>query len=96
MMDGETKTVRVIVSGRVHGVWFRAWTRETAEELGLKGWVRNLADGRLEAVFSGPATDVNHMLDALWQGPPLSEVAQIVEGLAPDEEFEGFKVRPTV
>jgi len=94
-MDYEQKTVRVIVEGRVQGVWYRAWTAETAQELGLTGWVRNLRDGRVEAVFSGPEAVVNQMLDALRQGPPLAEVTRIVEGLAPDEDFSGFAVRPT-
>lgn len=95
-MGGERKTVRVIVEGRVQGVWYRAWTAETAQELGLTGWVRNLHDGRVEAVFAGAEADVNHMLDALWQGPPLAEVTRIVEGLAPDDDFASFAVRPTI
>ncbi|MBT6510918.1 MAG: acylphosphatase, partial [Rhodospirillaceae bacterium] len=53
-MQHERK-VRVCITGRVQGVWYRAWTTEEASELGLDGWVRNRRDGTVEAVFAGDA-----------------------------------------
>ena len=50
----DTITVRVRISGRVQGVWYRGWTVDEARRLGLSGWVRNRRDGSVEAVFSGP------------------------------------------
>ena len=72
-----TTTVRVVVSGRVQGVWYRAWTEKTAKGLGLAGWVRNRRDGSVEAVLSGDAAVVEAMLAALWEGPPLAQVSAV-------------------
>ena len=57
MSQSETKTVTVKIEGRVQGVYFRAWTYETAQSLGLDGTVRNMTDGSVEAVFAGPVRD---------------------------------------
>ncbi|MGF1592829.1 MAG: acylphosphatase, partial [Kiloniellaceae bacterium] len=64
-----TTTLRVVVSGRVQGVWFRAWTEREAKALGLDGWVRNRRDGSVEAVLAGPDDAVAAMVAALWEGP---------------------------
>jgi acylphosphatase len=65
---------RVIVSGRVQGVWFRESTRQRASELGLSGWVRNLPDGRVEALFEGKRDAVAAALVFVREGPPLASV----------------------
>ena len=65
---------RVLVSGRVQGVWFRESTRERARQLGLSGWVRNLRDGRVEALFEGERAAVDAALDFVREGPPLARV----------------------
>lgn len=77
MSDQPTKTVRVIVEGRVQGVWFRGWTLEQATRRGLGGWVRNRADGTVEVLIHGPKASVNDLLDALWQGPPWARVDRV-------------------
>ncbi len=88
-------TVRVVVSGRVQGVWYRAWTEQQARALGLDGWVRNRRDGTVEAVLSGAPEVVEKMIQALWDGPPLAKVAA-VDRFAHGEIVEpGFAVRPT-
>ena len=60
-MTDRTKTVEVRIYGRVQGVWYRAWTKQSAEELGLAGYVRNRRDGTVEALFSGPEDAVDEM-----------------------------------
>jgi acylphosphatase len=72
-----TKQVHVWVTGRVQGVFFRAATRDQAQRLGLEGWVKNLRDGRVEALFAGPEDKVNQMLAWCRQGPPHAHVADL-------------------
>ncbi|QDP19836.1 acylphosphatase [Sphingomonas xanthus] len=64
----------VRISGRVQGVFFRAWVREQAEGLGLAGWVRNCADGTVEAELEGEEDVVSQMIDRMQSGPPLARV----------------------
>ncbi len=77
MTAGHTCT-RVRIRGRVQGVWFRAWTKEKAEGLGLDGWVCNRTDGSVEAVFAGPDANVRAMIEACHEGPPLASVDDVV------------------
>ncbi len=76
-MPSPEQSVRVVIKGRVQGVWYRGWTVETAQALGLHGWVCNLDDGSVEAVFSGPARDVDAMLARCHQGPPAARVSSV-------------------
>lgn len=76
-MSGARKSEHVRIEGRVQGVWYRAWTARNAEELGLDGWVRNLDDGSVEAVFAGPAGDVDAMIGRCRQGPPAARVTAL-------------------
>jgi acylphosphatase len=66
--------VRVVVSGHVQGVFFRARCAERARRLGLGGWVRNLPDGRVEAVFEGTEPQVDRMIEWCGRGPPGARV----------------------
>jgi len=85
--------MRVIVSGRVQGVFFRAYTREAAQSLKLTGWVRNLPDGKVEAVFEGEDNNVQAMLEWCRKGPPHAIVNHIE---AAEEsctgEFRDFRI----
>lgn len=65
---------QVFASGRVQGVWYRAWTCQEAEVLGLTGWVRNLRDGRVEALLVGEEAAVAEMLARMRSGPKLAQV----------------------
>ena len=67
----------VIVSGRVQGVFFRDTCRQTAQRLGLRGWVRNRADGTVEAVFEGDPADVDDAVRWCRQGPPQAHVTHV-------------------
>jgi acylphosphatase len=69
--------VHVFVSGRVQGVFFRAETVDMADRLGLGGWVRNLPDGRVEALFEGEKEDVEKALDFCRRGPPHADVQNL-------------------
>jgi acylphosphatase len=69
--------VHVVISGKVQGVWYRASTKKKAEELGLTGWVKNTADGNVEAVFEGDASMVDEMVAWCWIGPPLARVTDV-------------------
>jgi acylphosphatase len=88
------KRVHVWISGRVQGVFFRAYTRDAALEAGVTGWVRNLSDGRVEAVFQGDPERVERMLAWCHQGSPGSRVDQVQMREEPvQEEFTGCEIR---
>lgn len=73
--------IRVYISGKVQGVYFRAYTKGMADQLGLNGWVRNLQDGRVEALFQGSAGHITKILGWCRQGSPNSKVDSLqVEG----------------
>ncbi len=80
------------VSGDVQGVGFRWYTREQALTLGLTGWVWNLPDGRVEAVFEGEPDAVERMLEWCRSGPPLARVRSIEVAEEPPEGEEGFRI----
>ncbi|HJO97882.1 MAG: acylphosphatase [Rhodospirillales bacterium] len=88
--------VRATFEGRVQGVWFRAWTTEQAVARGLNGWVRNRADGTVEALFAGPADVVEDMIAACRQGPPAAQVTSVTTEPAEDPGETGFRQLPTV
>jgi acylphosphatase len=68
---------RVIIDGRVQGVFFRAHTQDMALSFGLKGWVRNRRDGRVEAVFEGDKEKVDQMIQWCHQGPSEARVTKV-------------------
>lgn len=69
--------LRVLVSGKVQGVWFRESTREEADRRGVAGWVRNLPDGRVEATFEGDPVQVEAMVAWCGHGPPNAGVERV-------------------
>jgi acylphosphatase len=71
------KRIHVIISGRVQGVAFRAYTRKEAAILNLTGWVKNLRDGRVEAIFEGEESQVEAMHRWCEHGPPLARVTGV-------------------
>lgn len=84
----------VFISGRVQGVFFRANTAEKARDLKIKGWVRNLPDGRVEAIFEGDEDKVKEMIDWCHHGPPAARVDD-VQVIWEDfkNEFYDFSIR---
>ena len=84
---------RVVVSGRVQGVFFRDTCRRMAVSNGVAGWVRNLADGRVEAVFEGPEAAVRSLVEWARHGPDLAEVASMDVRAEPPEGLRAFDIR---
>ncbi len=85
------KIVRAVVTGKVQGVWFRAWTVKEAQKRNLHGWVQNLQDGSVEALFAGDPAMVDAMVTACHQGPPLAKVANVAVSDATGEAIpDGF------
>ena len=86
--------VRVRITGRVQGVWFRAWTVNVARDLCLDGWVRNRTDRSVEAVFCGPAA---RMIANCGEGPPAAAVETVTHETIEVEDLvgQGFHQRPT-
>jgi acylphosphatase len=86
----------VLVGGRVQGVFFRSETGFHARRLNIKGWVRNLADGRVEAVFEGDESNVKQLVDFCRRGPPGAKVTSVnVSWETYAGEFSGFEVKNT-
>jgi acylphosphatase len=84
---------RVLVSGRVQGVFFRATTRDRARETGVDGWVRNLDDGRVETAFEGPTDAVESMVEFCREGSDAARVEDVEVEYGEPEGEDGFRVR---
>ncbi len=83
---------RVLVSGRVQGVYFRDTCRRLALRHGVSGWVTNLPDGRVEAVFEGPAEGVHRLVDWARHGPDLAVVADVAVLAEEPEDLRTFLI----
>ncbi len=91
---GEARTRRrVVVRGRVQGVFFRASTRERAQQLGADGWVRNRSDGSVEAVFEGSPDAVEALVRFCRTGPGIARVDHLDLFEEAPEGLEGFRLR---
>jgi acylphosphatase len=87
------KTVHVIIEGRVQGVFFRDYSRRQANKLKLKGWAKNLPDGSVEIMISGPQDKVATMIEWFQVGSPLSTVSSVhVEEVLLTEELHAFTI----
>ncbi len=87
------KRYHVFVSGRVQGVFFRNTTRKKAQELGVNGWVKNLEDGRVEAVFEGSKEKIDAMIEFCERGPRLANVEKVEVSEEEPENLNTFKVK---
>lgn len=85
--------VRVLVSGRVQGVWFRESCRQEATAVGVGGWVRNLADGRVQAELEGPSAAVARVVAWCREGPPRARVDDVRTEMVEPVGERGFRVR---
>ena len=94
-MPARMETVRLIVTGRVQGVGYRLWTTRIAARLGLRGWVRNRADGSVEAVVTGPLEAVEAIVEASREGPYGARVTDVTVTPDRDDGSIGFTARRT-
>jgi acylphosphatase len=86
---------RILVRGRVQGVFYRNWTVQAARGLGLTGWVRNRRNGEAEILAIGPGRQVEALIEACRNGPPHASVAEVDATEAEPEPLAGFEKRPT-
>lgn len=86
---------RLIVHGRVQGVWFRGWTVDQTRALGIDGWVRNRREGTVEILASGPETAVEALISRCREGPPAARVERVEVEEADETPRPGFEQRPT-
>ena len=84
---------RVVISGRVQGVFFRDTVRSVAEREGLAGWVRNNPDGTLEAVFEGAPAAIDRAVALCHEGPPAAQVQRVEAFDEPEEGLGTFRIR---
>ena len=86
--------IHAFISGIVQGVFFRSETRKVAKNLGIKGWVRNLPDGRVEVVAEGEKDKIDNFMEFLKKGPPVSRVDNVDVKIEDyKDEFEDFDIR---
>lgn len=94
--EADHLALKAHITGRVQGVWFRAWTRDEAAGLGLAGWVRNRRDGSVEAVFAGPRPQVEEMVRRCHHGPPAAVVDRVETTPVAGIDMDFFDIRPTM
>lgn len=93
-MSDSKLCMHCFVSGRVQGVSFRHYARQEALRLGVEGWIRNLADGRVEVMVYGEAKPVEKLCGWLHNGPILARVTEVqCEKTEPSSDLEGFSIR---
>ena len=88
--------VRLLIEGLVQGVGFRGWMEEQARAHAVRGWVRNLKDGRVEAWLEGDTKPVELLVKSARIGPRFADVSKVLTEEQPDEGCERFEVRETM
>jgi len=86
------KSVRLYIEGTVQDVFFRGFVKENAEHCNVKGFVRNLEDGRVETFLEGDANDVNALVEIVKKGPKHSQIKRVVVKPERFQDFKNFKV----
>lgn len=85
--------VQVLILGKVQGVGYRQWTVRKARELGLKGWVRNLSNGHVEATFEGEKNIIEQMIKSCHTGPSNARVTEVIVKTKTPDFLEGFEIK---
>ena len=86
------KSIRLYITGTVQGIFFRAFLKENAERYNVKGFTRNLEDGRVEVFLEGNVDDVNKMIILCGQGPKHSQIRKVEEKQERFQDFKTFKI----
>lgn len=92
IIDEMKKAVKIIIKGSVQGVLFRGYIKDGAENLGLKGFVRNLEDSNVEVFVEGDIDNVDKMFEHCKKGPKHAEVKEVIITEEPFQDFKEFKV----
>ena len=93
---GDIIARRILVRGRVQGVFFRNWAVQTAARFGVNGWVRNRGDGSVELIACGSPRSVEEMIAACAVGPPAARVEEVIVAEAEKPGVDSFEKRPTL
>ncbi|MFZ2330225.1 MAG: acylphosphatase [Atribacterota bacterium] len=92
--ENDRVCAHILVSGRVQGVAFRYYARNMAYQLGVGGWIKNLANGQVELVVDGSKNSVNEMIEWCKQGPRMAQVENVeVDWLPCSVEYSHFQVK---
>jgi acylphosphatase len=94
--QSDVRSVRLRITGRVQGVGYRAWALQLAARLGLRGWVRNRADGSVDALAIGEDDAVARLIEACREGPFGARVTDVAISDAEDDGSTGFTAKPTL
>jgi acylphosphatase len=86
------KSVRLFIKGSVQGVFFRRFVEDNANKLGIRGFIRNLQDGRVEIFIEGNLEEVKQMIELCKKGPPHAQVRSVEEKTEKFQDFKDFKV----
>ncbi|MGK7953998.1 MAG: acylphosphatase [Crocosphaera sp.] len=95
MTNSNSIAVRVFITGKVQGVGYRYSTVQEAQRLGIRGWVRNRLDGRVEAIFEGTEPLIEQMVQWCHQGPTSAKVTDVTVETVESQLYEGFEVQKT-
>lgn len=88
------RSMQCVISGKVQGVFFRSWVHDQANSLDVKGWARNLDDGRVETLLQGDEGAVNEMRTRIMQGSTLSRIDDVAcKWIDYDKEYDSFSIR---
>lgn len=83
---------KIHIIGRVQGVFFRAFAQKVAQDLQLTGWARNEADGSVMVLACGPSEQLDQLIKALYQGPPIAQVASVKVELQTYQDYKDFTI----
>ena len=86
------KTVRLIIKGKVQGVFYRATAKDVADLIGVKGWVKNLPDNNVEITATAAEETLQRFINWCKQGPPKAKVVDVIVEQLDLEEFNGFRI----
>jgi len=86
------KTVRLVIKGKVQGVFYRATAKDIADQLGIKGWIKNILDRNVEIKATATEDTLQKFIDWCKQGPPKARVDEVIVEELSAEEFNGFRI----
>ena len=87
------ETVHLVIKGKVQGVYYRASAKEKANELGIKGWIKNTPGGNVEVMAGGDKEQLEKFIQWCWEGPKHAEVSEVIVTMAEGENFNDFSIK---